>query len=49
MLAICADPVSGEPLGAAPRAPAGAMPVAGFDMTFSPSLCGIRHNEGYAE
>jgi conjugative relaxase-like TrwC/TraI family protein len=37
MLAICADPVSGEPLGSAPRAPAGAVPVAGFDMTFSPS------------
>jgi conjugative relaxase-like TrwC/TraI family protein len=37
MLAICADPVSGEPVGSAPRAPAGAMSVAGFDMTFSPS------------
>jgi hypothetical protein len=49
MLAICADPVSGEPVGTAPRAPAGAVPVAGFDMTFSPSLCRIPHKLGYAE
>jgi conjugative relaxase-like TrwC/TraI family protein len=37
MLVACADPVSGEALGAAPRAPQGAVPVAGFDLTFSPS------------
>ena len=37
MLVACADPVSGEPLGAAPRAPRGGLPVAGFDLTFSPS------------
>jgi conjugative relaxase-like TrwC/TraI family protein len=37
MLVSCADPVSGEPLGSAPRAPRGAAPVAGFDLTFSPS------------
>jgi conjugative relaxase-like TrwC/TraI family protein len=37
MLAACADPISGEPIGAAPRAPAGGVPVAGFDLTFSPS------------
>jgi len=37
MLAACADPISGEPIGAAPRAPAGGVPVAGFDLCFSPS------------
>ena len=37
MLAGCADPVSGEPVGAAPKAPRGGVPVAGFDLTFSPS------------
>ena len=35
MLGMLCDPVTGEPLGAAPRAPRGA-PVAGFDLTFSP-------------
>jgi conjugative relaxase-like TrwC/TraI family protein len=37
MLVACADPISAEPLGNAPRAPAGGVPVAGFDLTFSPS------------
>ena len=37
MLVACADPVSGEALGAAPRAPRGGVPVAGFYLTFSPS------------
>jgi len=37
MLAGCADPVSGEPLGGTPKAPRGGVPVAGFDLTFSPS------------
>jgi conjugative relaxase-like TrwC/TraI family protein len=37
MLAACADPVSGEPVGSAPKAPRGGAPVAGFDLTFSPS------------
>lgn len=37
MLAACADPVSGEPLGGTPKAPRGGVPVAGFDLTFSPS------------
>ena len=36
MLVACADPLSGEPLGSAPRAPRGGVPVAGFDLTFSP-------------
>jgi conjugative relaxase-like TrwC/TraI family protein len=36
MLVLCADPVTGEPLGSAPRAPGGGSPVAGFDLTFSP-------------
>ncbi len=36
MLSDCADPVSGSPTGSAPRAPAGGVPVAGFDLTFSP-------------
>ena len=33
----CADPVSGEPVGGAPRAPRGGVPVAGFDLTCSPA------------
>jgi conjugative relaxase-like TrwC/TraI family protein len=37
MLAACADPVSGEPMGSLPKAPRGGFPVAGFDLTFSPS------------
>jgi conjugative relaxase-like TrwC/TraI family protein len=37
MLVALADPVSGEPVGGAPNAPAGAVPVAGFDLCFSPS------------
>jgi conjugative relaxase-like TrwC/TraI family protein len=37
MLADCADPITGEPVGAGPKAPAGGVPVAGFDLTFSPS------------
>ncbi|MHB8296567.1 MAG: MobF family relaxase [Acidimicrobiales bacterium] len=37
MLAGCADPIAGEAVGAAPKAPAGGVPVAGFDLTFSPS------------
>jgi len=36
MLAACVDPISGEAVGTTPRAPAGAVPVAGFDLTFSP-------------
>jgi len=37
MLAAMADPVTGEPVGSTPRAPRGGVPVAGFDLTFSPS------------
>lgn len=37
MLVALVDPVSGEPLGGAPKAPRGGVPVAGFDLTFSPS------------
>ncbi|NNN22443.1 MAG: relaxase domain-containing protein [Acidimicrobiales bacterium] len=37
MLADCTDPISGSPIGSIPRAPAGGVPVAGFDLTFSPS------------
>ena len=37
MLAGMADPVTGEPVGTTPRAPRGGAPVAGFDLTFSPS------------
>ena len=37
MLVALADPVSGEPVGGVPKAPAGAVPVAGFDLCFSPS------------
>jgi conjugative relaxase-like TrwC/TraI family protein len=36
MLVALADPVSGEPVGGAPKAPKGAAPVAGFDLCFSP-------------
>jgi conjugative relaxase-like TrwC/TraI family protein len=36
MLAGCADPVSGEPVGSMPMTSAGRVPVAGFDLTFSP-------------
>ncbi len=36
MLAGCADPVTGEAVGGTPKAPPGALPVAGFDLTFSP-------------
>jgi hypothetical protein len=36
MLAACADPVSGEPVGRSPAASPTAAPVAGFDLTFSP-------------
>ena len=35
MLGACSDPVTGEPVGSRPRAPAGGAPVAGFDLTFS--------------
>jgi conjugative relaxase-like TrwC/TraI family protein len=38
MLVELCGPVSGEPLGGAPKMPlAGSAPVAGFDLTFSPS------------
>jgi conjugative relaxase-like TrwC/TraI family protein len=36
MLAGCADPISGVAVGSTPRAPRGGVPVAGFDLTFSP-------------
>ena len=36
LVALC-DPVSGEPVGTTAKAPAGGAPVAGFDLTFSPS------------
>ncbi len=36
MLVELADPVTGEPLGASPAAGRNAVPVAGFDLTFSP-------------
>jgi conjugative relaxase-like TrwC/TraI family protein len=36
MLAGCADPVTGEAVGGKPKAPRGGLPVAGFDLTFSP-------------
>ncbi len=50
MLVELADPVSGEPLGGAPKAPsAGSVPVAGVDLTFNPHLCRHRHNGAYAE
>ena len=34
VLVVCGDPVSGEPVGSMPKAPAGGAPVAGFDLTF---------------
>ena len=37
MLAGLGDPISGEPVGGTPKAPRGGVPVAGFDLTFSPS------------
>ena len=37
MLVELADPVSGQPVGGAPMSRAGSVPVAGFDLTFSPS------------
>jgi conjugative relaxase-like TrwC/TraI family protein len=37
MLAACADPISGQPVGTTPKAPRGGVPVAGFDLTFNPS------------
>jgi conjugative relaxase-like TrwC/TraI family protein len=37
MLAACADPISGQPVGTTPKAPGGGAPVAGFDLTFNPS------------
>jgi TrwC relaxase len=49
MLVALADPVSGEPVGGAPKAPKGAAPVAGFDLCFSPPLCRARHKCGYAD
>ncbi len=36
MLAGCADPITGEAVGGTPKAPRGGLPVAGFDLTFSP-------------
>ncbi len=36
MLAACADPISGEPVGRTPAALPKTAPVAGFDLTFSP-------------
>ncbi|MGH9062086.1 MAG: MobF family relaxase, partial [Acidimicrobiales bacterium] len=37
MLVALADPISGEPLGSGPLSRPGSVPVAGFDLTFSPS------------
>jgi len=37
MLAGMADPITSEPIGSTPKAPRGGVPVAGFDLTFSPS------------
>jgi conjugative relaxase-like TrwC/TraI family protein len=37
MLGACCDPVTGEPVGRTPNASAKLPPVAGFDLTFSPS------------
>ena len=37
MLAACADPITGQPVGTTPKAPRGGVPVAGFDLTFNPS------------
>ena len=37
MLVACADPISGAPVGSIPRTFRRGVPVAGFDLTFSPS------------
>jgi conjugative relaxase-like TrwC/TraI family protein len=37
MLGACCDPVNGRPIGRVPNAGAKVPPVAGFDLTFSPS------------
>jgi len=37
MLGACADPITGEPLGSTPPTGKRQAPVAGFDLTFSPS------------
>jgi len=37
MLGICCDPVTGEPVGRCPNLSSKLAPVAGFDLTFSPS------------
>src|SRR5665213_3346776 len=37
MLGACADPITGEPVGRTPNTGAKLAPVAGFDLTFSPS------------
>ncbi|MGH9067801.1 MAG: relaxase domain-containing protein, partial [Acidimicrobiales bacterium] len=37
MLVALADPITGEPLGGGPASRPGSVPVAGFDLTFSPS------------
>jgi hypothetical protein len=37
MLGACADPITGEPLGSTPPTGTRQAPVAGFDLTFSPS------------
>ena len=37
ILAACADPITGQPVGTTPKAPGGSVPVAGFDLTFNPS------------
>jgi conjugative relaxase-like TrwC/TraI family protein len=37
MLGACADPITGDPLGATPPSGTRQTPVAGFDLTFSPS------------
>jgi len=49
MFAAMADPVSGKPVGGVPKAPARAVPVAGFDLTFSPHLFRVRNKGAYAE
>ena len=36
MLAGCTDPITSEPVGGTPKARRGGLPVAGFDLTFSP-------------
>jgi conjugative relaxase-like TrwC/TraI family protein len=37
MLGLCCDPVTGEPVGRCPNLSSKLAPVAGFDLTFSPS------------